>query len=120
MPRRQAPLRPWRILIQIEVRFVTHPSSSASADPGSEGPAAAGGGLLLADNGASRYRIVLSQSASPSDWCRQATDRFFAVAERAGITHIRESSRPQSAMDDFRRESEAGSRRQEGDGAEIE
>jgi hypothetical protein len=55
-----------------------------------------------------------------SEWYRTATDRFFSVAERGGVTHIRESSRSESTMDDFRRQLATGARRQEGEGAEIE
>ena len=55
-----------------------------------------------------------------ADWYDHATEQFFSTAGRGGITHIREASRPFSAMEDFRRELEAGSMRKEGDGAEIE
>jgi len=54
------------------------------------------------------------------DWYRQATDRFFATAARAGVTHIREASRHESTMADFRRELEAGARPPQGEGPEIE
>lgn len=51
-----------------------------------------------------------------ADWYRGAVDRFFSIAQQAGITHVRESSRPLSTMADFKRELEAGvADREDGD-----
>lgn len=103
--------------------------------------------LLLAQDGANDYRIVISASASPSERhgahelrgfleqiCgarlpiitdaeslgrRDATERFSAAAERGGVTHIRESSRHQSTMEDFRRELGAGSQNKRRDDADV-
>ncbi|HUT73946.1 MAG TPA: DUF4838 domain-containing protein [Armatimonadota bacterium] len=53
------------------------------------------------------------------DWYRQAAEEFFSVAERAGVTHIRESSRSESTMDDFRRQLATITRTKEGEDVEI-
>ncbi len=54
------------------------------------------------------------------EWYQESLNNFFTTAERAGIAHIRESSRPRSTMEEFRRQLEAGQQNREGKGAEIE
>ncbi len=44
---------------------------------------------------------------SVEDWYRSAMERFFSTAEEAGIAHWRESSRPNSTMDELREELES-------------
>ncbi|OHB77661.1 MAG: hypothetical protein A2W31_14100 [Planctomycetes bacterium RBG_16_64_10] len=54
---------------------------------------------------AARLKALLDADAQrlPWDsWYQRATDAFFATAQRAGITHMREAGRPQSSMADFR------------------
>lgn len=53
-------------------------------------------------------------------WFAEAMDSFFATAREAGITHMRESTRQESGMEDFRRLLEAGIQLREGTGSEIE
>jgi hypothetical protein len=71
---------------------------------------------------ASRLSALLSPGESPAvhDWFRGAMDEFFATARRGGVTHMRESSRSRSSMEEFRQDLEAGVRVAEGSGAEIE
>ncbi|MBX3177388.1 MAG: DUF4838 domain-containing protein [Candidatus Hydrogenedentes bacterium] len=49
-----------------------------------------------------------------------ALDRFFGAAERTGVEYMRESSRSNSSMEEFRQMLESSAWRREGGGTEIE
>lgn len=71
---------------------------------------------------AARLQALLGDGGrQPFDqWCREAIDGFFGIAEQAGFGHVREASRHRSTMAEFREDLGLGGRAKEGDGAEIE
>ncbi len=59
------------------------------------------------------------RQCSVEDWYQNAIEDFFTKADLGGIKHWRESSRPQSSMQEFREELEAAPRREEAHESDV-